>query len=348
MDEIFYLDRLDEWLKIMTGKEIEELNEQYLTDTQVHIRHYMRLYEKGLELIRNEPHPKQLLLKILDEYQERLEDIPDFNSSSIEDDTLDERTKENLKSLILFGTQASLIKENSRIQAQLRKTNRDYQDLLSIVTHEIKNSLTSIYGYNRIIRKRAEEGRTDQVGEVARQVDRLSRHLFYIVDTLLNMAQIDQQKLQPVKNTIKIIEDVITPVVHEMELSLSEKGMAVEVISKEDDVPLEGDDHLLQVVLRNLLLNAVQYGKPKTDVEIHVEKVRDRLLVDVFNHGEGLEKKHLKHIFNKFARFSQKRSKRHVGVGLYTVAHIVEMHQGSIKAESEPGRWMRFIISLPI
>ncbi len=348
MKDSFYLNSLDEWLKSMNETDLKDLDYKYLGDTKVKLGHYERLYEKGLELIKNEPNPKNLLLMVLDEYMQRLEEIPAFNSNTFHDENIDEKTRENLKSLILFGTQASLIKENSRIQAELRQAKRDYQDLLSIVTHEIKNSLTSIYGYNRIIRKRVKENRHDQIDEVARHVDRLSRQLFNMVDTLLNMAQIDQERLQISKNELAVIENVITPVVTELEMFLSEKGMAVEVISKEDDVEINGDMHLLQIVIRNLLMNAVQYGTPKTDIEIHVEKVRDRLLIDVFNHGNGLEKKYLNRIFKKFTRFGEKNSKTNVGIGLYTVAHIVELHKGTITAESDPGKWMRFVINLPV
>ncbi len=347
MNDIFYLDRLDEWLKGMNETDLQELDYKYLGDTQVRLGHYAHLYEKGLELIRKEPNPKELLLNILDEYMARLEEIPELNSSSYNDNSLDEQTRENLKSLVMFGTQATLIKENSRIQAELRQANQNYRDLLSVVTHEIKNSLTSIYGYNRIISKRVREGRQDQVVEITSQVDRLSKKLFSVVDTLMNMALIEKNRLVAEKHTLNIIADVIEPVIKEMELQLSEKAMAVEVISHEDDVAVEGDMHLLQIVIRNLLMNAIQYGEQKTDIEIHVEKVQGRVLIDVYNQGQGIEKKYLKRIFEKFARFSNKGNRTNVGIGLFTVAHIVEIHNGSIKAESEPGRWMRFVINLP-
>ena len=72
------------------------------------------------------------------------------------------------------------------------------------------------------------------------------------------------------------------------------------------------------------------------------------MLIDVFNHGNGLEKKYLNRIFKKFTRFGEKNSKTNVGIGLYTVAHIVELHKGTITAESDPGKWMRFVINLPV
>ncbi len=348
MRDSFYINRLEEWLNGMTEKELKEIDYRYLGDTQVQLGHYEHIFEKGLELIKSEPHPKELLLKILDEYLVRLEELPNFTQSTFDSEELDEETREKMKSLVLFGTQATLIKENAKIQNDLRVAKQNYQDLLSVITHEFKNSLTSIYGYNRIINKRVSEGRSEQLPEITGQVDRLTRKLFNVIDTLLNMSLIEQGRLKASVFQFQIIADVLEPVIKELELQVSEKGMAVEIISREDDVILQGDSELLQIVFRNLILNAIQYGKENSDIEIHVERVRDRLLVDVLNQGAGLERKYLNRIFEKFSRFHTKSKNTNVGIGLFTVKHIVEVHGGSIRAESRVGEWMRFIINLPL
>ncbi len=348
MNDLFYLDRLDDWLDGMNGKELKELDYKYLGDTQVQLGHYMHIYEKGLELLRSEPEPKELLLKVLDEYTTRFSELPNFSTDILDDENFDEESKEKLKSLILFGTQAALIKENSRIQQDLRMANQNYSDLLSVITHEFKNSLTSIYGYNRIIEKRVSENRTNDLQEITGNVDRLSKKLFNLIETLLNMSLIEQKKLVAETKEYRLILDVIQPMVNELELQLHEKGMVIEIISKEDDVVLTGDPGLLQIALRNLAVNAIQYGYEKTDIEIRMEKIRDRVLIEVFNKGQGLDKKYLKRIFEKFSRFHTKYKQTNVGIGLFTVKHIIELHNGSIVAESKQGEWMRFLINLPL
>jgi len=348
MSDAFYIDRLDEWLDGMTKKDLKELDYRYLGDTQVQLGHYEHIFEKGLELIKCEPHPKELLLKILDEYMVRLDELPTFTHSMFDSSELDEKTREKMKSLVLFGTQATLIKENAKIQSNLKIKNQNYQDLLGIVTHEFKNSLTSIYGYNRIINKRVKEGRIDELPEITGQVDRLTKKLFNVIDALLNMSLIDQGRLKASVFQFQLIADVIAPVISEMELQVSEKKMAIEVISPEDDVIMQGDSELMQIVFRNLIINAIQYGKESTDIEIHMERVRDRVLIDIMNWGAGLERKYLNWIFDKFSRFHSKSKNTNVGIGLFTVKHIIELHHGSIKAESHPGEWMRFIMNLPL
>jgi len=226
--------------------------------------------------------------------------------------------------------------------------NQNYRDLLSVITHEFKNSLTSIYGYNRIIDKRISEGRLNDLTEITGNVDRLSKKLFNLIETLLNMSLIEQEKLVADNSEYKLMNDVIQPLVGELEFQLHEKGMVIEILSKEDDVVLTGDPELLQIALRNLTINAIQYGYEKTDIEIRMEKVRDRVLIEVFNKGLGLEKKYLTRIFEKFSRFHTKYKQTNVGIGLFTVKHIIELHEGSIVAESKKGEWMRFLINLPI
>ncbi len=348
MHGAFYLDRLEDWLSGMTEADLKELDYKYLGDTRVSLGHYEKIYKKGLELIKSEPYPKDLLLKILDEYMERLSDIPEFPSNDLNQIEFDADTKEKLKALILFGTQAALIKENSKIYHDLQVANQNYKDLLSVITHEFKNALTSIYGYNRIITKRVAEGRLDQLNLITKNIDGLSKNLFNVIERLVDMSMIEQDKLTPHLKLVKLIENVIKPVVLENYSQLESQQMAVEIICRDDDVTLSSDMYLLQIVFRNLIQNALQYGYKNTDIEITISKIRDRVRIEFYNQGAGIEKKNLSKIFEKFSRFHTRSNRTNVGIGLFTVKHIIQLHNGSIVAESEKDKYMRFIIVLPI
>lgn len=332
----------------MKDIDLNNIDFGYLSDTSVQLNHYADIYEKGLELIKNEPRPRELLVKILDEYSKRFRQMPNFDSSILENDEVDDELKEQLKSLVLFGTQAALIKENSTYQKELKDVNGSYKDLLSIITHEFKNSLTSIYGYNRILKKRVEEGRTNQVEEITSNVDKLTKKMFNLIDTLVNMSLIEQNKLEAQSNKYLLIEHVIQPVVEEIQYQLNVKEMAIEVFSNEDEVTLEGDAALINVAFANLLINAIQYGYKQTDIEIRIELVDAHVIVEIFNKGNGIEEEHLHKIFDKFSRFHTKYKQTNVGVGLFTVKHIIELHNGTIHAESQKDKWMRFVIKLPL
>ena len=230
----------------MTEEELKELEEEKLGNISIGLSEYKNLYTKGLQLIKSEAMPKELLLNILDDYQQRLDKIPAIDLSLTNLEQLDERTRENVRSLILFGTQAALIKDNATARKKLQEANQNYRDLLSVVTHEFKNSLTSIYGYNRIVKKRIEEGSTDSILEINKQVDRLTRNLFGLVETLFSMSLLEQGKLEIDPKIFDIIEDSLKPVLAELELRLEQKTMSVKIDAQESKNIYYGDERFFQ------------------------------------------------------------------------------------------------------
>ncbi len=332
----------------MTEKELEKIEQLKLGDIELGREEYKRLYEKGLDLIQTEPEPRNLLLKVLDDYLEHLDDMPAVDLSLTNLDKLDRGTKEKLRSMILFGTQAALIRENAKIQEDLRKANQNYSDLISVVTHEFKNSLTSIYGYNRIIKKRLEEGETENLFEINHHIDRIARNLFGLVETLFSMSLIDQGHLEIEPRVFDLTEDSINPVINELDLRLTQKSMRVVIKSKHEKNIFYGDERFFQLIFRNLIQNAIQYGYSNTDIEIELKHKSGKLIISVFNQGSGLSKKNLEHVFEKFSRFHTSSEKVNVGIGLFAVKNIIELHKGTITAESEPSKWMKFTIQLPL
>ncbi len=332
----------------MTDKELEKIEQLKLGDIELGREEYKRLYEKGLDLIQTEPEPRNLLIKVLDDYLEHLDEIPAVDLSISNLDNLDTATKEKVRSMILFGTQAALIRENAQIQESLRQANQNFSDLLSVVTHEFKNSLTSIYGYNRIIKKRLEEGETQNLLEINRHIDRLSRNLFGLVETLFSMSLIEQGHLKIEPRVFDIVSDAINPIINELDLRLTQKSMQVLIKSEDDKNIFYGDERFFQLIFRNLIQNAIQYGYSNTDIIVEIKRQAGQLHISVFNQGSGLERKNLDRVFEKFSRFHTSSERVNVGIGLFAVKNIVELHHGSIIAESEPSKWMKFTINLPL
>ncbi len=332
----------------MTEDELKELEFEQLADVNVGLSEYQEIFDKGLELISSESKPKELLLNILDDYQRRLDAIPAVDLSVTKLEQLDSNTREQVRSLILFGTQAALIKNNASARKELKEANQNYRDLLSVVTHEFKNSLTSIYGYNRIIKKRLEEGSIESILEINKHVDRLTRGLFGLVETLFSMSLLEQDKLEINRKIFDVVKNSLDPVINELELRLEQKSMHIKVSVNETKNIYFGDERFFQLIFRNLIQNAIQYGFAGTEIEIKIKREATRFLITVFNEGSGIPENKLGRIFDKFSRFHNSKEKTNVGIGLFTVKKIIEMHKGSIVAESEPSKWMKFIISLPL
>ncbi len=324
-----------------------ETESQMLNKIKLNVKEYDELYRKGLDLIKKMPNSQELLISILEEYEERLDELPPIDIQVENLENFDEKLKEKIKALILFGTQAALLNENAKMHHQLRVINQKYKDLISVVTHEFKNALTSIYGYNRILKKRVENQDYDRLLPMIENIDRLTKNLFTMVDTLLNMSLIEEGKLSLNRQIFDFVEDVITPLINEFEPQLKEKNQKI-VLKKSDKILYNGDLHLLQVVFRNLIMNALQYGDEDSEIEIDFNKGKESLEIYFLNYGMGVQKEQIPHLFEKFSRFTKLQGRHNVGIGLYTVKNIIELHGGKITVESNPGEWIKFIITLPL
>ncbi len=323
-----------------------EFEIQILNKIKLNVKDYDELFKKGLELIKTVPKSQELFLKILDEYEDRLSELPPTDLQLENLEKLDENIKEKIKALILFGTQAALLNENAQMQKQLQALNQKYKDLLSIVTHEFKNALTSIYGYNRILKKRIEHQRYDNLLPMIENIDRLTKNLFSMVETLLNMSLIEEGKLTLNKQIFDFIEDIILPLQLEFKDVLRERDQKI-VVKNKEKIIFYGDSHLFLVVFRNLILNAIQYGEHKTNIEIEFFNNDGELEIHFQNYGMGIPEEQIPYIFEKFSRFSKLHGSHNVGLGLFTVKQIIEMHHGKIEAHSKVGEWIKFIIRLP-
>lgn len=334
-------------VKPMTEEELKDIELDCLREVDLDLQNYQQLYNKGLQLIINEPQPKALLLDILDEYLDRLGEMPAIDLSSKGISALDEDTKEKVKSLVLFGTQAALIKENSTIQNNLREANQNYRDLLSVVTHEFKNTLTSINGYTRLIERRLADQKYTELGEINSNIDRLTNNLYGLVETLFSMSLIDQGRLKIERKIFDIVEDTIHPILAELDLRLQKKNMHVDIKAAQPKNIFYGDEKFFQLIFRNLVLNAIQYGNTASTIDISIAKKGEIVEIQVFNEGSGLPVDKLEKVFEKFSRFHENNGRSNVGIGLYAVKNIIELHDGTISADSEFGKWMRFTITIP-
>lgn len=332
----------------MTEDDLKALELKQLGNIELSLEDYKDLYIKGLKLLETEALPKELLIHILDDYQARLDKMPAVDLSVTTLDQLDDATKEQVRSLILFGTQAALIKENAAARNEVEKANQNYRDLLSVITHEFKNALTSIYGYNRIIKKRLEENSTEDVLDINKHVDRLTKGLFGLVETLFSMSLVEQGKLEIERKIFDIYEEGLRPILNELELRLEQKSIRIKIDMDETKNIYYGDERFFQLVFRNLIQNAIQYGYPHTEIEIGIKNVGGEMIITILNRGSGLAENKLNKVFEKFSRFHNSGEGVNVGIGLFTVKNIIELHQGQIQAESEPDKWMKFTIRLPL
>ena len=163
----------------------------------------------------------------------------------------------------------------------------------------------------------------------------------------LDLSRIEKSELIPEPESIDLIKDVIEPILHEFNQAIEEKGMSVEKDLVEGSL-LIADPNLLKIVFKNLIDNALKYGKSEGLIRISSVNHDGMIDLEVWNEGQGLDQSQLDRVFDKFVKFDQENQpSRSTGLGLFITREIIRKHGGTIRAESEEGNWIKFIVTLP-
>ena len=167
----------------------------------------------------------------------------------------------------------------------------------------------------------------------------------------LTMADLEQGEFQIRRQEIgNFYEDVLLPAM----VGLKERypnsfNSYDQSLGGVGSVPVYGDPRFLEIVYRNLFGNALKYGYPGGRIAYGVVDLGDEFLFNVWNEGPGIEIEEREKIFEKFYRIPNEmtRTKRGTGLGLYNIKRIIEAHGGNIWCESEIGKWVNFLFTLP-
>jgi signal transduction histidine kinase len=120
------------------------------------------------------------------------------------------------------------------------------------------------------------------------------------------------------------------------------------VVRPPDDV-VEADATRLQQVIGNILSNAIKFTPPGKQVDLRLERVDHKLQISVHDEGEGIEPSFLPHVFERLRQADASAKRSGLGLGLAIARHIIDLHHGDIRAESEGlGKGARFTVTLPV
>lgn len=214
------------------------------------------------------------------------------------------------------------------------------------VSHELKTPMTSIGGFIDGILDGAisESEQKKYLTIVSNEVKRLSR----MVVSMLNLSKIEAGEIQisPIKYDVgkQIFETLLS-----FEKKIDEKN--IEICGFEDisDVMIEADRDLVQQVIYNLLDNAVKFTPENGKITVFASQGEESTKVSIRNSGAGIAPEELSRIFERFYKVDKSRSYdvKGVGLGLYIVKTVVNMHDGEITANSIQGEYTEFSFEIP-
>jgi signal transduction histidine kinase/CheY-like chemotaxis protein len=243
---------------------------------------------------------------------------------------------------------ASVALENARLYGEAREANRTKDDFLAVLSHELRTPLNAILGYSRLLRGGMLTG--EHVDRALETVERNSRWLTQIVEDVLDVSRIVSGKIrldvQPVD-----VSSVIENAVLTIQPAADARGVSLQTIIDPRVGPVSGDPDRLQQVIWNLLSNAVKFTNKGDRVQVRLERVNSHLEIVVSDTGAGIRSDFLPLVFERFRQSDTGPARKTggLGLGLSIVRHLVEMHGGSVHADSAgPGQGSTFTVRLPM
>lgn len=229
----------------------------------------------------------------------------------------------------------------------LQKLNTNYLDMLGFVSHELKNTLGVIYTSARTLDTGIVGTLSEPQTKLVRNITKSIRAAVDMTRSYLDLARIESGELRPQIIATDISKDIVKPVLQELKKQITDKDITVENAIPET-LPITGDSNLLQIVYRNLISNAIKYGRLNGRIKIGFTREEKNFRFEVWNDGKGLSPDKTARLFGKFVRFSHEAdTARSAGLGLFITREIITKHGGEIWVESEEGRWINFIFTLP-
>lgn len=238
--------------------------------------------------------------------------------------------------------------ETERLYRQAEESSRLKEEFLATISHELRTPLSAILGWTRMLRlgQLSPENATKALDTIERN----ARAQAQLVDDLLDVSRIITGKLRmDVRPSDP--NSFIDAAVEAVKPAADAKGVRVQKVIDTAPISIPGDPVRLQQVVWNLLSNAIKFTPRGGRVQIRSERVNSHLEIVVSDTGQGISPDFLPHVFDRFRQADQKTSRQHggMGLGLAIVRHLVEMHGGTVSANSDgEGKGATFTVMLPI
>ncbi len=243
---------------------------------------------------------------------------------------------------------AQLLAREQEARAQAEAANRMKDEFLATLSHELRSPLNAMLGWTRLLNTRKfDEATTARAMET---IERSARSQAQLVEDLLDVSRIIQGKLRlnvcPVElaSVIQSASDTVRPAAEAKEIQL-------QTILDPAAGPIAGDSDRLQQVVWNLLSNSIKFTPKGGRVHVRLERVNSHVEITITDTGQGISPDFVPYVFDRFrqADSSITRTYSGLGLGLAIVRHLVELHGGTVRADSEgEGKGATFTVKLPL
>jgi len=231
---------------------------------------------------------------------------------------------------------------------RLKRLEAVRKDFVANVSHEIRTPITAIKGFVETLRDGAIKSPEDNVRFLA-IIEKHVARLETIIEDLLSLSRIERHAERgELSLTRQSVKNMLQSAIQFCGAKAEARKIKVE-LSCDEDLTARMDNRLMEQAVVNLLDNAIKYSDTGNTVRVEARRERDEIILCVRDQGQGIEKKHLARIFERFYRVDKSRSRHNggTGLGLAIVKHIGLAHGGRVSVESTPGKGSSFSIHLP-
>ena len=238
-------------------------------------------------------------------------------------------------------TFSQLSQSFNQMASELKNTEMLREDFVNNFSHEFKTPIVSIAGFAKLLRRGnlTEEQKEEYLAVIEEESLRLSD----MATNVLNLTRVENQTILTDVVKFNLSEQIRSSI-----LLLADKWEKKQLNFKVDfgEYRISANEELLKQVWINLLDNAIKFSPIGGVIEVNIKNQSDSLTVDIINSGEEIPTESISRIFQKFYQADSSHSGEGNGVGLAIVKKVVELHSGTVSAQSENNLTM-FTVTLP-
>ncbi len=246
-----------------------------------------------------------------------------------------------------FSSRAAIALDNALLHEEIRFADRQKNDFLSMLAHELRNPLAPIRNASQLLEHHASD--EPDVKWACEVIDRQVVQMVRLVDDLLDVARITRDKIHLQRETIELTT-VVERALEASQPEIDARNHALHFLLASQPIWIAGDLIRLTQVLTNLLNNAAKYTNSGGQIWLSTSQEGNTAVIRVRDTGIGIPRQMLESVFDLFTQVDRALDRSHggLGIGLTLVKRLVEMHEGTVEAQSDGlGHGSEFIVRLP-
>jgi len=241
-----------------------------------------------------------------------------------------------------------LLAREQEARAAAEAANRLKDEFLATLSHELRSPLNAMLGWTRLLNTRKfDEATTTRAMQT---IERSAKSQAQLVEDLLDVSRIIQGKLRLNVRPVELVS-VIEAAIETVRPAAQAKEISLQSVLDPSAGPVAGDVDRLQQVVWNLLSNAIKFTPKQGCTQVRLERVNSHVEIIITDTGKGIDSEFVPYVFERFrqADSSSTRVYSGLGLGLAIVRQLVELHGGTVRADSEgEGKGATFTVKLPL